>query len=141
VPGPEPDGPGADASGADRPVFAAVASPARRQLLGLLLEHGPLPVQDLAAHFAMRRPSVSEHLRVLKDAGLVSERKAGRQRYYHLEPQPLRELSRWLSPYERFWREKLSGLRDLLDAGLDAGGEPGDDGSPADGPGGGGAGA
>jgi DNA-binding transcriptional ArsR family regulator len=141
VPGPEPDGPGADASGADRPVFAAVASPARRQLLGLLLEHGPLPVQDLAAHFAMRRPSVSEHLRVLKDAGLVSERKAGRQRYYHLEPQPLRELSRWLSPYERFWREKLSGLRDLLDAGLDAGGEPGDDDSPADGPGGGGAGA
>jgi DNA-binding transcriptional ArsR family regulator len=116
-----------------------VASPARRQLLGLLLEHGPLSVQDLAAHFAMRRPSVSEHLRVLKDAGLVTERKAGRQRYYHLEPQPLRELSRWLSPYERFWREKLSGLRDLLDSGGDAGQEPGDGGSPADGPGGGGA--
>jgi DNA-binding transcriptional ArsR family regulator len=71
----------------------------------------------------MRRPSVSEHLRVLKDAGLVSERKAGRQRCYHLEPQPLRELSRWLSPYERFWRARLSGLRDLLDSGgdLDAG--------------------
>jgi DNA-binding transcriptional ArsR family regulator len=107
--------------GADSPVFAAVASPARRQLLGLLLEHGPLPVQDLAAHFAMRRPSVSEHLRVLKDAGLVSERRAGRQRYYHLEPQPLQELSQWLSPYERFWRNKLSGLRELLDSGGDAG--------------------
>jgi DNA-binding transcriptional ArsR family regulator len=126
---------------ADSPVFAAVASPARRQLLGLLLEQGPLPVQDLAAHFAMRRPSVSEHLRVLKDAGLVSERKAGRQRYYHLEPQPLRDLSRWLSPYERFWREKLSGLRDLLDSGgdLDSGGlDSGDldsgglEGSPGD---------
>ena len=70
-------------------------------------------MQDLAAHFAMRRPSVSEHLRVLKDAGLVSERRAGRQRYYHLEPQPLQELSQWLSPYERFWRHKLSALRDL----------------------------
>jgi len=118
--------------GADSPVFAAVASPARRQLLGLLLEQGPLPVQDLAAHFAMRRPSVSEHLRVLKDAGLVSERKAGRQRYYHLEPQPLRDLSRWLSPYERFWREKLSGLRDLLDSGgdLGSGGDP--NGTPGD---------
>jgi len=115
VPEPGPGGAGA----ADSPVFAAVASPARRQLLGLLLEHGPLPVQDLAAHFAMRRPSVSEHLRVLKDAGLVSERRAGRQRYYHLEPHPLQELSQWLSPYERFWRHKLSGLRDLLDSGGD----------------------
>jgi DNA-binding transcriptional ArsR family regulator len=115
VPEPGPGGAGA----ADSPVFAAVASPARRQLLGLLLEHGPLPVQDLAAHFAMRRPSVSEHLRVLKDAGLVSERRAGRQRYYHLEPHPLQELSQWLSPYERFWRHRLSGLRDLLDSGGD----------------------
>jgi DNA-binding transcriptional ArsR family regulator len=82
VPSSEPgDGGPDDAAG---PVFAAVASPARRQLLGLLREHGPLPVQDLAAHFAMRRPSVSEHLRVLKEAGLVSEHKAGRQRYYRL---------------------------------------------------------
>ncbi|MGH3378647.1 MAG: ArsR/SmtB family transcription factor [Actinoallomurus sp.] len=96
-------------------IFAALASPARRQLLGLLLERGPLPVQELASHFAMRRPSVSEHLRVLKDAGLVGENKSGRQRYYHLEPDPLREVSQWLTPYERFWREKLKGLRELLD--------------------------
>jgi len=96
-------------------IFAALASPARRQLLGLLLERGPLPVQELASHFAMRRPSVSEHLRVLKDAGLVGENKSGRQRYYHLEPDPLHEVSQWLTPYERFWREKLKGLRELLD--------------------------
>jgi len=96
-------------------IFAALASPARRQLLDLLLERGPLPVQELASHFAMRRPSVSEHLRVLKDAGLVGENKSGRQRYYHLEPDPLREVSQWLTPYERFWREKLKGLRELLD--------------------------
>ena len=104
------------ADSADR-VFAAVASPARRRLLGLLLERGPLPVRDLAAHFAMRRPSVSEHLRVLRDAGLVSERKAGRQRYYRLEPQPLQELSRWLSPYERLGQDKLPGWGDPLDSG------------------------
>jgi DNA-binding transcriptional ArsR family regulator len=96
-------------------IFAALASPARRQLLGLLLDRGPLPVQELAAHFAMRRPSVSEHLKVLKDAGLVGENRSGRQRYYHLEPAPLREVSQWLTPYERFWREKLTGLRELLD--------------------------
>jgi DNA-binding transcriptional ArsR family regulator len=96
-------------------VFGALASPPRRQLLGLLLDRGPLPVQELAAHFDMRRPSVSEHLKVLKDAGLVIEEKTGRQRFYQLRPQPLREISDWLAPYERFWREKFGNLRDLLD--------------------------
>ena len=96
-------------------VFAAVASPVRRRLLGLLLEAGPLPVQQLAAHFAMSRPSVSEHLKVLKDAGLVREHKTGRHRYYQIDPGPLQQLSEWLTPYERFWRHKLARLRELLD--------------------------
>ena len=92
-------------------VFSAVASPVRRRLLGLLLEVGPLPVQQLASHFAMSRPSVSEHLKVLKDAGLVREHKTGRHRYYQIDPEPLQELSRWLTPYELFWRQKLARLR------------------------------
>ncbi len=96
-------------------VFAAVASPVRRRVLGLLRDGGPHPVQDLAGHFDMRRPSLSEHLRVLKDAGLVVERRAGRQRLYSLRAEPLRELAEWVGPYERFWREKLANLRDLLD--------------------------
>ena len=91
-------------------VFAAVASPVRRGLLGLLLDHGPLPVQQLASHFAMSRPSVSEHLKVLKDAGLVREHRSGRQRYYQLEPQPLTEVAQWLTPYERLWWQKLASL-------------------------------
>ena len=96
-------------------MFAAVASPVRRQVLGLLRDGGPRPVQDLAGHFDMRRPSLSEHLRVLKDAGLVVERRAGRQRLYSLRAEPLRELADWVGPYERFWREKLTNLRELLD--------------------------
>ncbi|MEV4670285.1 MULTISPECIES: ArsR/SmtB family transcription factor [Actinomadura] len=95
-------------------VFAALASPVRRELTALLLD-GPRPVNDLAAHFTMSRPSVSEHLRVLREAGLVTEQRDGRRRVYRLEPGPLRELSEWLTPYERFWREKLSNLRELLD--------------------------
>lgn len=95
-------------------VFTALASPVRRELTALLLD-GPRPVNDLASHFTMSRPSVSEHLKVLRDAGLVSERRDGRRRVYRLEAEPLRDLSEWLGPYERFWREKLTGLRRLLD--------------------------
>lgn len=101
----------------DPDVFAALASPARRRLLQLLLERGPQPVRELAGQFEMRRPSVSEHLKLLKDAGLVAEEKAGRQRVYRLEAEPLAQVAAWLSPYERFWRGKLVSLRDLLDEG------------------------
>ncbi|MEU8568863.1 metalloregulator ArsR/SmtB family transcription factor [Streptomyces pathocidini] len=104
-------------------VFAALASPVRREVLRLLREEGPQPVQQLADHFAMRRPSLSEHLKVLRESGLVSERKAGRQRFYRLEAGPLSDLRDWLSPYERFWRERMAGLRDLLDEMDDTGNE------------------
>ena len=78
-------------------VFAALASPVRRELLRLLRVHGPLPVHELAGHFDMRRPSVSEHLRVLLDVGLVGEDRSGRLRYYRLRPEPLRQVSEWLA--------------------------------------------
>jgi len=95
-------------------VFAALASPVRREILNLLLV-GPQPVNAIAAHFDMRRPSVSEHLRVLRDAGLVSEQRDGRHRFYELRPGPLYEVRDWLTPYERFWRARLRSLRELLD--------------------------
>jgi len=97
-------------------VFSVLASPVRRELLSILRTAGPQPVQMLASHFDMRRPSISEHLKVLKDAGLVIERKRGRQRYCHLDARPLREVQLWLRPYERFWRDKLANLRVVLDA-------------------------
>ncbi|MFJ6568652.1 ArsR/SmtB family transcription factor [Streptomyces sp. NPDC091292] len=84
-------------------IFAALASAPRRELLRLLRERGPQPVQALAAHFAMRRPSLSEHLKVLRDAGLVSERRVGRQRIHRLEPAPLAEVRAWLDLYEPLW--------------------------------------
>ncbi|GGS98189.1 transcriptional regulator [Planobispora rosea] len=96
-------------------IFAALASPVRREVLRLLREEGPQPVQRLAEHFAMTRPSFSEHLRVLRETGLVTENKVGRQRLYRLEALPLNEVQQWLRPFERFWRDRLTGLRDLLD--------------------------
>ena len=100
-------------------VFGAMANPTRRELLGLLRDGGTQPVQQLAEHFDMQRPSLSEHLKVLLDAGLVAERKAGRQRLYTLVPEPLQEVAEWLSPYERFWRGRLTALRELLDEQAD----------------------
>jgi len=96
-------------------LFAALANATRREVLRLLRERGPQPVQALADHFAMRRPSLSEHLKVLREAGLVSEERAGRQRIYRLEAAPLADVQDWLHPYERFWHDRLKGLGDLLD--------------------------
>ncbi|MDI1457942.1 metalloregulator ArsR/SmtB family transcription factor [Streptomyces sp. ATE26] len=96
-------------------IFAALANSTRREVLRLLRERGPLAVQALADHFDMRRPSLSEHLKVLRDAGLVSERRSGRQRIYRLEAAPLADVQDWLHPYERFWRDRLRDLGDLLD--------------------------
>ncbi|WXK81628.1 metalloregulator ArsR/SmtB family transcription factor [Streptomyces sirii] len=109
-----PAGPTVTGSDPDR-VFAALANGTRREVLRLLREGGPQPVQVLAEHFAMRRPSLSEHLKVLREAGLVSEERVGRQRIYRLEAVPLSEVQEWLGPYERFWRAKLAGLGELLD--------------------------
>ncbi|WP_405613547.1 metalloregulator ArsR/SmtB family transcription factor [Streptomyces sp. NBC_01511] len=96
-------------------VFAALASPVRRTVLRLLSEGGPQSVNDLARHFDMTRPSFSEHLRVLREAGLATESRSGRRRLYRLEGAALYEVQEWLNPFERFWRDKLRSLSDVLD--------------------------
>jgi DNA-binding transcriptional ArsR family regulator len=95
-------------------VFGALANPVRRKLLEMLRD-GPRAVNDLAGHFELGRPAISEHLQVLKQSGLVREEPRGRQRFYHLEPLPLAEVGDWLHPFEHYWRANLRSLRDLLD--------------------------
>jgi DNA-binding transcriptional ArsR family regulator len=95
-------------------VFDAIASPVRRILLDALVV-GPAPVHALAAGFTISRPAVSQHLRVLKDAGLVSEERVGKERRYRLNPVPLRQVDSCLSRYESFWDDRLGALRGLLD--------------------------
>jgi DNA-binding transcriptional ArsR family regulator len=96
-------------------VFSALANPTRRMLLDMLRER-PRPVTELADAFDMRRPSVSEHLKVLRDAGLVTDERRGRQRIYHVDARPLQAVADWLHPYEEFWRSRAGRLRNLLDA-------------------------
>jgi DNA-binding transcriptional ArsR family regulator len=94
-------------------VFSAIADPTRRELLDRLSE-GDRPVRELAEPLAMSLSAVSQHLRVLKDVGLVAERRAGRDHVYRLEPGPLLEVDAWIRHYERFWRAKLDALGDHL---------------------------
>ena len=90
-------------------VFQAIADPTRRRLLHLVAA-GDQPVKALATAFPMSRPAVSQHLRILQQAGLVVERKVGRERHYQLRAAPLREVSAWVQQYERFWDERLDAL-------------------------------
>lgn len=96
-------------------VFQVIADPTRRQLLKLLGEQ-EMSVTVISRHFPMSRTAVSKHLRVLADAGLVKDRKVGRETRYRLEPEPLLELKRWLSYYEQYWDNKLSVLKHLVES-------------------------
>jgi len=89
----------------------AIADPIRRRVLELVRD-GEVPAGRLAAEFAVSRPAVSRHLRVLREAGLVSERREGRQRLYRANPAPLAELRSWLDDY---WLGRLDALRELAE--------------------------
>ncbi|AZN41854.1 ArsR/SmtB family transcription factor [Paenibacillus albus] len=96
-------------------VFQAIADPTRREVLKLLVDH-EMPVTAISGHFTMTRTAVSKHLRILAEAGLVKERKVGRETRYRLETQPLQELKSWLNYYERYWENKLSALQRFVEA-------------------------
>jgi len=95
-------------------LFGALANPTRRDVLDALLT-GEKTVTELAAAFEMSRPSVSEHLAALREGGLVSERSSGRHRFYSVTAEPLGDLAAWLTPYERFWRGRMTALGAVLD--------------------------
>ena len=95
-------------------VFLAIAHPARRAILDRL-RAGEQPVNALAEPFDMTLPGVSQQLRILRHAGLVTERRVGRQRVYALNPEPLREVRDWMRTYEQFWATKMKGLGKYLD--------------------------
>ncbi len=100
---------------ATRDVFSAIADPTRRQLLDLLAEVDELPLYEMAARFPMGRTGVSKHLAILKTAGLVANRKVGRESRYHLNAAGLRDVQEWVSFYERFWTKRIDRLKDMLE--------------------------
>lgn len=90
-------------------VYRAIADPTRREILDRLAVR-ETAVTDLAKGFEMSLPAVSQHLRVLQEAKLIRGQRRGRQILYRLNPAPLRDVSRWIAPYERFWKTRLEAL-------------------------------
>jgi DNA-binding transcriptional ArsR family regulator len=93
--------------------FAVLAEPHRREILNRL-RAGQASVNELVDHSGLSQPGVSKHLRILRDAGLVVAHRDRQRRLYELDPQPLRELDDWLTPYRAQW----AGALDRLDAHL-----------------------
>lgn len=104
-----------NASAPTRDVFFAVADPTRRELIRLLADAEELPLNRLAVHFPIGRTAVSKHLTILKDAGLVSDRRVGRETLNRLNAAPLREIQEWVSFYEHFWTRRIDRLKELLE--------------------------
>jgi DNA-binding transcriptional ArsR family regulator len=100
--------------------FAAIADPTRRAILDTLRdgERSVTEIRDALGRIAARlsQPAFSQHLAVLRRAGLVKTRRRGRQILYAFHPQPLTEVVDWIAAYDRFWTEKLDNLGRYLDA-------------------------
>jgi DNA-binding transcriptional ArsR family regulator len=94
--------------------FSAISDPTRRDILSQLAQ-GEASIMELASPFSMTLPAISKHIRVLENAGLVKRTKRGRVNYCHLNAEPMREASKWLLYYQRFWDSKLDALEDFLD--------------------------
>ena len=95
-------------------VFLAVADPTRRAILDRL-RRGDAPVNELVSGFRVSRPAISRHLRVLRKAKLVREKKEGRQRIYQLEAERLEAVARWTEEYRQFWQHSLTNLKRHLE--------------------------
>jgi DNA-binding transcriptional ArsR family regulator len=94
--------------------FAVVAEPSRRAILSLLLT-AERSVGELESELRLSQPSVSKHLRVLREAGFVEPRIEAQRRVYRLRPEPLMELDAWLAPFRRFWSKHVDALERHLD--------------------------
>jgi len=94
--------------------FSALADPTRRAVLDLLRK-GNQPAGQIAQAFPVSRPAISKHLRLLRRAHLVQERREGRHRVYQLNPEPLKAVDSWLGQYRAFWQANLANLKSFVE--------------------------
>jgi DNA-binding transcriptional ArsR family regulator len=94
--------------------FEALADPNRRKILDLLRE-GEMPAGAFSAELSISQPGISKHLRLLREANLVSVRTEGQKRLYRLKDEGLADVAAWLAPYRRIWADRLARLEDHLE--------------------------
>jgi DNA-binding transcriptional ArsR family regulator len=99
---------------AENKIFQALADPSRRAIFESLTR-GEASVKELTARFDISQPAVSQHLAILKDAGLVNSRREGRRVYYRVEPRGMQPLVNWIAHYRAFWTEHVGRLEQLLE--------------------------
>ncbi|GKU81839.1 helix-turn-helix transcriptional regulator [Niallia sp. NCCP-28] len=96
-------------------VYQAIADPTRRKVMELLAKQD-LAITDIAKQFPISRTAIVKHLHILSEAKLVTSQKNGREKLYTLSPEPLADIKEWISYYERFWGNKLSMLKHLVES-------------------------
>jgi DNA-binding transcriptional ArsR family regulator len=95
-------------------IFNALADSSRRKILTMLIDK-EMHVNEIAGHFKFSRPAVSKHLRILQESRLVIPRRVGRERFYRVNPKPLKEVNKWLEYFEKFWDDKLTSLKNFIE--------------------------
>ena len=93
-------------------VLSALSHSCRRAIIARLASKGPARVTEIAEPFEMSLNAVSKHLKALEQAGLIQRTKVGRDHVITFDPSPLREIARWIHPYERFWSHRLDRLEE-----------------------------
>ncbi|MDX2283334.1 MAG: metalloregulator ArsR/SmtB family transcription factor [Bacteroidia bacterium] len=96
-----------------RDVFQAIADPTRRAIL-LLAAAQPMSAGAIAAHFDTARPTVSRHLHILCECGLLAQEPSGREIYYHLQPANLQEIADFVEPFRQMWEARFSKLEEVM---------------------------
>lgn len=98
-----------------RDVFQAIADPTRREIINLIA-HNPLNLNAIADNFAVSRPAISQHIKILMECGLISVKKQGRERYCEVELAPLQEVAGWIEQYRKMWEDRFSRIDGILAA-------------------------
>jgi DNA-binding transcriptional ArsR family regulator len=96
-----------------RDIFQAIADPTRRAIIALIALHAMTP-NALAQHFDTTRQAVSKHLRILTECGLVKQEHQGREIYYQLEIDKMKEIDKWLEQFRKIWESRFNQLDNLL---------------------------
>ena len=96
-----------------RDVFQAIADPTRRTIL-LLLASQTLTAGAIASNFNTARPTISKHLQILTECELLGQQQTGREVYYHLNPQKMKEIAEFIEPFRKMWDDRFSKLEDVM---------------------------